>query len=177
MLMFSPASAQGARKFTGRLIRVALGATIALLAADHAAAQYGGGGTGAGAGGTSGGTYTPPKGGYSANGAAIGAGVGGAAAVGILFYALHHRHAEMTACVQRGDEGLRIVDEKKNASYALQSGDVLLTAGQRVQIQGKKAKDAAGAQTFVATKLVKDLGTCGAAAAPATTAQARPTAQ
>lgn len=164
--------------FTKQMVRLTLGLSIAAIAAGSACAQtYPGGMPGTGGGGTTGGTYTPPKGGYSSNGAAIGAGVGGAAAVGILFYALHHRHAEMTACVQRGDEGLRIVDEKKNASYSLQSGDVLLTAGQRVQIQGKKAKDAAGAQTFVATKLVKDLGTCGAATAPATTAQASPTAQ
>ena len=165
--------------FTKQVVRLTLGLSIAAIAAGSACAQtYPGGMPGTGGGGsTGGGTYTPPKGGYSSNGAAIGAGVGGAAAAGILFYALHHRHAEMTACVQRGDEGLRIVDEKKNASYELQSGDVLLTAGQRVQIQGKKSKDAAGAQRFVATKLVKDLGTCGATTTPATTAQASGTAQ
>jgi hypothetical protein len=161
--------------FTSRFFRVALGLSLAAIAADRAAAQsYPGGMPGATGGGTSGGTYTAPKGGYSSNGAAIGAGVGAAAGAGILFYALHRHHAGMTACVQPAEDGLRIVDEKKNASYALQPGDVYLKAGQRVQVQGKKSKNAAGVETFAATKLVKDLGTCGSPAAPATTAQAQP---
>jgi len=162
MLMFSPATVQGARKFTGLVIRVALGASIALLAADHAAAQYGGGGTGTGTGaGGTGGTYTPPSGGYGSAGKAIGIGVGAAAGAGILFLAMHH--SSVTGCVQPAEDGLRFVDEKKSTSYSLVAGDVYLKAGQRVQLQGKKTKSSEGAQMFAAKKLVKDLGTCDAA--------------
>ena len=140
----------------GHFLRLVLGAGVALTVAGHASAQYGGmGGTG---GGTSGGTYTPPSGGYSSTGKAVGIGVGAAAGAGLLFLATHH--TAMTGCVQPAEDGLRFVDERKNASYALVPGDVYLKAGQRVQLQGKKTKNAAGAQMFTARKLVKDLGSC-----------------
>jgi len=161
--------------FTNQLVRMAIGLSLVLLAAGHASAQYGGGGgTGGGSGsGSGGGTYTAPSGGYGSTGKAVGIGVGAAAGAGILIYALHH-HAAVTGCVMPAEDGLRIVDEKKNASYALQSGDVLLKAGQHVQLQGKKSKTDGGAPTFLAKKLVKDLGSCSV---PSTAAQAQPSAQ
>jgi len=163
--------------FSNHFVRMAFGLSLTLLVAGRASAQYGGGtggGTTGGAGGSSGGTYTAPKGGYSSTGKAVGIGVGAAAGVGILAYALHHHHAQMTACVEPTDDGLRIVDEKKNASYALKASDVYLKAGQRVEVQGKKSKSDAGVETFVPTKLVKDLGPCGGPATPSTTAQTQP---
>jgi hypothetical protein len=141
------------------LVRLALGFSLLLLAAGQAAAQYGGGG---GTGG--GGTYTAPSGGYSsAKGAGIGAGA--AAGAGALFLALHY-HGRMTGCVQPADDGLRLLDEKNNKSYALVPGDVYVTPGQRVLLKGSKSKSAAGTQTFTAKKLIKDLGSCSAAPAP-----------
>lgn len=151
-------------------LRVALGLSLTLSVAHRAAAQYGGGGTG-GTGGT-GSTGGYSGGGYgSSTGKAIGIGAGAAAGAGLLFLALHH--SSVTGCVQPGEDGLRFVDEKKNASYVLVPGDVYLKPGQRVQLQGKKTKGNTGTQTFAAKKLVKDLGSCSA---PATTAQAQPTA-
>ena len=119
-------------------------------------------------GGTGGGTYTAPSGGYGSSGKAIGIGVGAAAGAGLLFLALHH--SSVTGCVQPGEDGLRFVDEKKNTSYSLAAGDVSLKAGERVQLQGKKSKSTSGGETFVAKKLVKDLGSCNTAA-PAPQAQ------
>lgn len=149
-------------------LRVALSLSLMLLAATHTAAQYGGGG-----GGTSGGSgtpgYTPPSGGYS-SGKAIGIGAGAAAGAGVLFLVLHH-HGTLTGCVQPANDGLRLLDEKKNKSYALVAGAMSLKPGQRVVLRGQKSKSEAGAQTFRATKLVKDLGVC-AAATPV--AQTRP---
>lgn len=137
--------------------RLALGFSFALLVANQAAAQYGGGG-GTMGGGTP--TYTPPKGGYSsAKGAGIGAGA--AAGAGVLFLALHHR-GYVAGCVETGEDGLRLLDEKKNRSYALLPGDVYLKPGQRVELKGRKSKNESGTQTFEAKKLVKDLGACGA---------------
>lgn len=138
-------------------IRIALSAALSLAAAGWAAAQYpGGGGTGS-TGGT-GGTYTGPSGGYG-SGKAIGIGVGAAAGAGLLFLALHH--SSMTGCVQPAEDGLRLVDEKKNVSYALVAGDIYLKPGQRVALRGQKSKSTAGLQTFAPKKLVKDLGACG----------------
>lgn len=142
------------------LLRFVVGFSLPLLAASQAAAQYGGGG-GTMGGGTPG--YTPPKGGYSsAKGAGIGAGA--AAGAGVLFLALHHR-GFVTGCVQPAEDGLRLVDEKKNLSYALVSGDVYLKPGQRVELKGQKSKSESGTQTFEPKKLIKDLGTCSTSSA------------
>src|SRR5215470_7867647 len=157
------------KRISGRIGRVLLAAAVAALAAGRAVAQYPGGGMG-GSGGSGGGTYTP-GGGYGSSGKAIGIGVGAAAGAGLLFLALHH--TSMTGCVQPTADGLRFVDDKKNASYTLESAGVPLRAGQRAELQGKKAKDAAGAQMFTVKKLVKDLGSCDT---PPPSAQAQPSA-
>jgi hypothetical protein len=39
-----------------------------------------------------------------------------------------HR-GSLTGCVQAAEDGLRFAEEKKNTSYALVAGDVLLKAG------------------------------------------------
>lgn len=146
------------------LLRLVLGSSLVFLTAGQAFAQYGGGGGSSGGGGTGGGgTYTAPKGGYSsATGAGIGAGA--AAGVGALFLALHY-HGRVTGCVQSGDDGLRLLDEKNNKPYTLVPGDVYLKPGQRVVLKGKTS-ESGGSQTFAAKKLVKDLGSCSAAPSP-----------
>lgn len=146
------------------LARLGLGLAVALLLASQASAQYGGGG-GTGGGGTGSGTYTAPPGGYSSAKSA-GIGAGAAAGAGILFLTLHY-HGRVTGCVQPADDGLRLLDEKNKKSYALLPGDVYLKPGQLVQLKGKKSKNDAGAETFAARKLVKDLGACGASPAVA----------
>ncbi|SRR5258706_8128256 len=143
--------------------KMALGVFVATFLASSAFAQYGGGGTGMGTGspGTPG--YVAPKNGYG-SGKAVGIGVGAAAGVGVLFLALHH-HGAVSGCVQQTDDGLRLVDEKKNKSYALQSGSVDVKPGDRVQLKGKKSSGTAGAETFEPTKVVKNFGSCNAEAA------------
>jgi hypothetical protein len=158
--------ANGAEKrgVTGHLLRMTLGICLTVFLASSAMAQYGGGGGGMGTGtpGTPG--YVAPKSGYG-SGKAIGIGVGAAAAgAGVLFLALHH-HGAVTGCVQKTDDGLRLVDEKKNKSYVLEAGSVDLKAGDRVELKGKKSGGDSGAQMFAPTKVVKNLGSCGEAAA------------
>ncbi len=155
-----------ARNFLGakHFLRFALGFSFALLVANQAAAQYGGGG---GTGGTGGGTTGYKSGSYSSSGKAAGIGAGAAAGAGVLFLALHHR-GYVTGCVQPAEDGLRLVDEKKNQSYTLVSGDVYLKPGQRVELKGHKSKNDSGAQAFEAKKLVKDLGACGTSSASST---------
>ena len=158
-------SLQLGRFLRRNLVRLVLGFSLTLFAAGRAAAQYGGGGgTGGGGGGTGGGTYTAPSGGYSSSkGAAIGAGA--AAGVGTLFLALHY-HGRMAGCVQPADDGLRLLDEKNNKTYALVPGDVYLKPGQRVLLKGKTSRGDGGTQTFTARKFVKDLGSCSASPTP-----------
>lgn len=148
---------QLARFLAKSVLRLVLCSALVFLAAGQAFAQYGGGGTGGGGTGSSG-TYMAPKGGYgSATGAAIGAGA--AAGVGTLFLALHY-HGRMSGCVQPAADGLRLLDEKNDKSYALVPGDVYLKPGQRVQLKGKISKNDSGTETFTAKKLAKDLGPC-----------------
>ena len=142
-------------------LRLALGICLTAALSASAHAQYGGGGgTGMGTGtpGTPG--YVAPKGGYG-SGKAIGIGVGAAAGAGAaLFFAMHH-HGAVTGCVRKTDDGLSLVDEKKNKSYSLEGSSVALNPGDKVELKGKKSSGASGNQMFEANKLVKNLGTCG----------------
>jgi hypothetical protein len=131
----------------GRAIRFAVGISVAMLLAGPAFAQYGGPGMGAGS----------PS--YS-SGKAIGIGVGAAAAgAGALYLALH-RGSSVTGCVQSGDDGLILVDDKK-MSYRLLPGGADLLPGERVEIRGKKSHAGATVHTLQPKKLVKNLGSCG----------------
>jgi hypothetical protein len=149
----------------GQVVRMALGICLTAFLASSAFAQYGGGGgTGMGTGtpGTPG--YVAPKNGYG-SGKAIGIGVGAAAAgAGALFLVLHH-HGGVTGCVRQTDDGLRLVDEKKNKSYTLEAGSVALKPGDHVELKGKKSSGNGGAEMFEPTKVVKSLGSCSAEAA------------
>jgi len=101
-------------------IRFAVGISLALALAGPAFAQYGGGGAGMGGGTGTGtmGTATPS---YGTSGKAIGIGVGAAAGgAAVLYLALHHA-GTVTGCVQSGDDGLTIVDDKKK-TYRLMPG-------------------------------------------------------
>ena len=147
------------QRFAQGALRLALAAGTAVLLSSSAWAQYGGpggGGMGTGTAGSPG--YTAPKSGYG-NGKAIGIGVGAAAGVGGLFLALHHR-GSVTGCVKQTDDGMALVDEKKNKSYALDSNSIALKPGDRVQLRGKKSSGPGGAESFQATKVVKVLGAC-----------------
>jgi hypothetical protein len=158
------AGAKRAEKFgiMEQAVRLTLGICLTAFLASSASAQYGGGTMGSGTPGTPG--YVAPKSGYG-SGKAIGIGVGAAAAgAGALFLVLHH-HGAVTGCVRQSEDGLRLVDEKKNKSYALETGSVAVKPGDLVQLQGKKSSGNGGAQMFEPTKVIKNFGSCGPEAA------------
>ena len=143
------------------LSRIAVGISLALALAGTALAQYGGGGgmgTGTGTGTTGTGTTygSPSYGSGKAIGIGVGAAAGGAA---VLYLALHHA-GSLTGCVQSGNDGLVLVDNK-NKSYRLVPGGADLVPGERVQLRGKKSSGDATGQSFQPKKLVKNLGSCG----------------
>jgi hypothetical protein len=145
-------------------IRFAVGISLALALAGPAFAQYGGGGAGMGGGTGTTGTGTtygsPSYGSGKAIGIGVGAAAGGAA---VLYLALHHA-GTVTGCVQSGDDGLTIVDDKKK-TYRLMSGGADLVPGERVELRGKKSSADGAGQSFQPKKLVKNLGSCGAPSA------------
>lgn len=148
---------------SNKVIRFAVGISLVLALAGPAFAQYGGGGgmgggTGTGTGTTGTGTTygSPSYGSGKAIGIGVGAAAGGAA---VLYLALHHA-GSVTGCVQSGNDGLVLIDNK-NKSYRLMPGGADLVPGERVELRGKKsAADGAG-QSFQPKKLVKNLGSCG----------------
>ena len=148
--------------FSTSAIPFALRISVILLFTIPAFAQYGGGGTGMGTGtgtgsGSGSGSGTPSYG----SGKAIGIGVAAAAAGGVgLYLALHHG-SSVTGCVQSGNDGLRLADQKNQKTYSLLPGGADLKPGEKVELRGKKSGKAGEAQTFQATKLVKNLGDCG----------------
>jgi len=128
--------------------------TVVVGVAGTGFAQYGGGGS---MGGTSsGGVYTAPKGGYSsATGIAIGAGA--AAGAAIAYLALHK--SSIVGCVQATDGGFQMTDGKGH-TYALNSEDVDLKPGEKVQLKGKKTTSQSGKMAFDVRGLGKDYGAC-----------------
>ena len=138
--------------FIARAIPFALRVSVILFFSIPAFAQYGGGGTGMGTG-----TGSPSYG----SGKAIGIGIGAASAGGVgLYLALHHG-SSVTGCVQSGNDGLLLTDEKNKKTYSLLPGGADLKSGEKVELKGKKSNEAGAGQTFQATKLVKNLGECG----------------
>jgi hypothetical protein len=134
-----------------RRIRFAMGISLALVLAGPAFAQYGTGSTGSSTGGSS-----PSYG----SGKAIGIGVGAAAAgAGVLYLTLHHGNS-VTGCVQSGNDGLSLVDEKSKRSYSLLPGGADLLPGERVALRGKKSQGGPAGQSFQPKKIVKNLGSC-----------------
>jgi hypothetical protein len=124
---------------------------IALLVLVPAAAfaQYPGGGA-------TGGTGSYPS--YGSKGAIIGAIAGGAAAAGLLYWKFHKR-TKMQGCL--AGNGDKLVNQKDNHTYNLANKqNETLKPGERVELLGKKAKDASGEPTFEVLKMSKDLGQC-----------------
>ncbi len=128
---------------------------VLTVSSGLALAQYGSGGMGGST--TSGGGYTPPKGGYGGSGAAIGIGVGAAAGVAGLTYWMLHKRPTVVGCVQPSSRGNALLNEKDGKLYQLlPDSDVALKPGERVALQGKKTAE----NTFEARRLVKDYGAC-----------------
>lgn len=128
-------------------------ATVALVLAlvpVSAMAQYPGGGG------------SHPS--YGSKGAVIGGVAAGAAVgAGLLYWKFHNR-AKLQGCV--AGNGDKLVTEKDNQTYNLTNKqNESLKPGERVELLGKKAKDASGEPTFEVHKMSKDLGQCTATTA------------
>lgn len=151
-----------ALRFSGLMV-------LGLVCTCQGWAQYGGGGGGTSTGSTSG-TSTHS---YGANGALIG-GVAAAAVGGAILYWKLHK-STIVGCVQSGEQGPTLQDEKDKHTYALEATGDLVKPGERVQLQGKKSKDKSGNSLFQVGKVGRDYGSCGNnAATKASPAGSRP---
>ncbi len=135
-----------------------LAVVLGLAMGGSALAQYGGS-PGGGSTGTTG-VYTAPKGGYgSSTGIAVGAAAAAGAGVAVGYLVLRS-HRTVVGCVQPSTEGVKLMNEKDQRTYALLASNISLNPGERVALRGKKSKDDSGRPTFDVAKLVKDYGAC-----------------
>lgn len=125
--------------------RLVTAVTLMMFIPAAAVAQYPGGGA-------------APS--YGSKGAVIGGVAAGAATVGLLYWKFHNR-ASLNGCV--AGDGDKLVTQNDNLTYQLTNTQYPpLKAGERVELLGKKGKNAAGELTFKVRKLSKDLGQCPA---------------
>ena len=113
-----------------------------------------------GSGSTSSGTYTAPSGGYSSNTGIIAGAAAAAAAAGVLAYLILRNHGTMMGCVEQSNGETKLVSEKNDKSYLLDSNNLDLKAGERVKVKGKTVKNSTGQPEFQPTRLIKNYGSC-----------------
>jgi hypothetical protein len=162
--------------FTKGLAKVSGILALCLFFSAASSAQYGGG-TGGTTSGTGTGTSSTGSMGYgSGSGKAIGIGVGVAAgaAVGVALL-VHHHHkatsaeASLTGCTQSALNGMSLKNETDNVTYMLLSKGASLQPGERVELNGAKAKEGSDGQVFHVKSVVKNYGACGSTTASAAT--------
>jgi len=131
-------------KATRTLQSLTAGIVLIAFTSSAAIAQYPGGGT-------------APS--YGNKGAVIG-GVAAGAAVGAgLIYWKTRSHAKLQGCV--AGDGDKLVSEKDKQTYSLTNKqNQSLKPGARVELVGKKTRNAAGEPIFEVHKMSKDLGQC-----------------
>lgn len=98
------------------------------------------------------------------NGTIAGVIVGVAAGVAVVaIVAIHYsKKRSITGCVNAGANGMTITDEKDRQIYALSGDTTNIKPGDRMKLQGKKAK-AKGSDTtpvWDAKTMTKDFGVC-----------------
>jgi hypothetical protein len=87
--------------------------------------------------------------------------VAGAAVVTII--AIHYsKKRSITGCVNSAANGMTITDEKDKQTYALSGDTTNIKPGDRMRLQGKKAKSKATDATIVweTRKVTNDFGVC-----------------
>lgn len=102
--------------------------------------------------------------GYPSGGAIVAAIVGVVATVVIVAVVVIHKSSEkptITGCVNSGENGLSMTDDKDKRLYALSGNTSGVEPGDRMTLQGKKIKPNAGKALGWETKHVaKNLGVC-----------------
>jgi hypothetical protein len=98
------------------------------------------------------------------NGTIAGVIVGVVAAVAVVtIVAIHYsKKRTITGCVNPSANGMTVTDEKDKQIYVLSGDTTNIKPGDRMTLQGKKAKPKAADTTLVweAKKVTKDLGVC-----------------
>jgi hypothetical protein len=103
--------------------------------------------------------------GLPSGGEIAGAIAGAAAAVVIVAVVVIHELSKkrtITGCVNSGVNGMSVTDEKDKRTYALSGNTAGIKPGDRITLQGKKAKPKGSDKTLTweAKNVTKDFGVC-----------------
>ena len=86
-----------------------------------------------------------------------------AALVVVTLVAIHYsKKRSITGCVTSGASGMSVTDEKDRQVYALSGNTTGIKPGDRMRLQGKKAKSKGADKTLVweAKDVTRDFGVC-----------------
>jgi hypothetical protein len=109
---------------------------------------------------------TPAKAsGFPSGGAIAGAIAGAAAALVIVAVVVIHESSKkrtITGCVNSGENGMSVVDEKDKRTYTLSGNTAGIKPGDRITLQGKKVKPKGTDKTLTweTKNVTKDFGVC-----------------
>ena len=103
--------------------------------------------------------------GYPSGGAIVAGIVGVVAAVVIVAVVIIHKSSSkrtITGCVNSGEHGMSVIDDKDKQSYALSGKTTGIKPGDRMTLQGKKTKTKEAGKTLVweTKQVTKDFGVC-----------------
>jgi hypothetical protein len=103
--------------------------------------------------------------GYPNAGAIVGGIAAVAAAVVIVAVVIIHKSTAkrtITGCINAGENGMSVTDEKDKQSYSLAGNTTGIKPGDRMTLQGKKIKTKSAAKTLVweTKRVTKDFGVC-----------------
>jgi hypothetical protein len=103
--------------------------------------------------------------GIPSGGEIVGAIVGVSVALVVIAVVVVHESTKkrsITGCVAAGQNGMSVADEKDKRTYVLSGDTAGVKPGDRMKLQGKKGKPAAGDKTLVweVAKQTVDLGAC-----------------
>jgi hypothetical protein len=98
----------------------------------------------------------------SYKGEIVGAIVGVVAAVVIVTVVVKHKKRTITGCVNSGENGMSVTDDKDKRLYALSGDTAGIKLGDRMTLQVKKIKPKDAGKTLVweTKKIDKDFGVC-----------------
>ena len=98
------------------------------------------------------------------NGTIAGVIVGVVAGVAVIaIVAIHYsKKRAITGCINSGANGITVTDEKDKQSYSLSGDTRNIKPGDRMRLQGKRAKSKGSDNTLVweTRKVIKDFGVC-----------------
>ncbi len=87
--------------------------------------------------------------------------------VTVLIFHYRSRKTAITGCVIAGENGFTVADEKDKQVYALSGNTTGIKPGDRISLQGRKAKskESGKMQVWEVREGIQDLGVCSAPAA------------